>query len=1089
MWDVLEWAAENGTSLPCNTTMTSMTWAGELDAACLAFSTGELMILNVCSIYDSCDESQVSLYQVGTLDGGVASAAWSPDGEALVVLTARGQLVLMTPEWEVLWEGPVANNHPAFPQPTAPADAASHDVEAPCIEPHLNPSNCSISWRGDGKYFATCTHDILQDAQHSDPAKYGRPPRVRIWDREAAELHALGESGLGICPVISWQPNNRHLFVAHHAPLNMPSNEGNGFKNIEDDNEDSKARGPQGQAPEVRHVGAWKRELRRREEAAKVTGQGAACNKVILYERNGLQHGEFDLSTVGDEMMVENMYWSPDSDIIAIVLGPNPKASPEAFGSCDRSADATADVRAAHNMIEGVRTVQLWHRSNWHWYLKYEKRYRATRGLACSWLVPAAIRDLENRTGHIAVRSSLICLSAEGNFSLLKFVWDVNVSTKGTAVVIDGRNALVTPLRQCIVPPPMAAVMVGTVAPIISVAIRNATVPGDKEALALLQSSGDVVFVESNEEDFWEEALEKQLELHPHVGTRNPMLVSQATLPLASIREIKLGENLNVLELPPAFRHVAWLNQTSVLVIACVQGGDILLEVDVTIMVSQDRLNGEPISSNAINDPFPLINHTVRPLKRVVRCSSLPEEHGVVLELEDGQLWTYCMGGRLESLNQSFPEICFAISVLPKAKKKDFASEHRHINDCNHVKRDSHVSPLACRWPVLGLSSLGKLYINACEIAEAVTSFSVRFEGPGGPFILYTSKYHTLHTVPLLPVLNPGNPLSSLLPGGALHDARQLRRFCQISSSSVGLSKLNAASGAPPIDDIFVRNIEEGAWLVSVPAGSEDVICQAPRGNLEVVRPRALVLYAVSNALDKDDISTAWFLSTVNRLDLNIMIDYRWPRALQYADRILEAIGSDIDAADFLCTLKPDNVCRGNSMYAGVFEEDRELHSQSNAADSDWNPLLTADVRKGDEDLQFGELDIKNKIGSFCSAIRKAAEESDEKEQQSASLSGRWLRTRAMSYSAMGDLASALKLIKAIREAELRKGDMPSNRASEGISYEEGSSDSCTAEQAMKYLLINIGEEAIYCAALGCYELEVAYMAVTHSQVCITDYS
>ena len=35
------------------------------------------------------------LEQVGHLDGGVAAAAWSPDGAALLLLTASGRLLLM----------------------------------------------------------------------------------------------------------------------------------------------------------------------------------------------------------------------------------------------------------------------------------------------------------------------------------------------------------------------------------------------------------------------------------------------------------------------------------------------------------------------------------------------------------------------------------------------------------------------------------------------------------------------------------------------------------------------------------------------------------------------------------------------------------------------------------------------------------------------------------------------------------------------------------------------------------------------------------------------------------------------------------
>ena len=50
---------------------------------------------------------------------------------------------------------------------------------------------------------------------------------------------------------------------------------------------------------------------------------------------------------------------------------------------------------------------------------------------------------------------------------------------------------------------------------------------------------------------------------------------------------------------------------------------------------------------------------------------------------------------------------------------------------------------------------------------------------------------------------------------------------------------------------------------------------QLPRGNLEAVRPRALVLPAVAAALDGGDYASAWALCAANRLDLNLLVGGR----------------------------------------------------------------------------------------------------------------------------------------------------------------------------------------------------------------------
>ena len=66
---------------------------------------------------------------------------------------------------------------------------------------------------------------------------------IRLWEREAAQLHAVGEHCNSLSGHIAWQPNGRHLYAACARPDGQIS--------------------------------------------------------IILYERNGLQHGSFDLHGAG----------------------------------------------------------------------------------------------------------------------------------------------------------------------------------------------------------------------------------------------------------------------------------------------------------------------------------------------------------------------------------------------------------------------------------------------------------------------------------------------------------------------------------------------------------------------------------------------------------------------------------------------------------------------------------------------------------------------------------------------------------------------------------------------------------------------
>ncbi len=71
----------------------------------------------------------------------------------------------------------------------------------------------------------------------------GEPWVVRIWERESGALHAVGEHAPGLLGKLAWQPNGRNLYAACRQP------------------------------------------------------DGAL--RVLLFERNGLQHGGFDVPGKG----------------------------------------------------------------------------------------------------------------------------------------------------------------------------------------------------------------------------------------------------------------------------------------------------------------------------------------------------------------------------------------------------------------------------------------------------------------------------------------------------------------------------------------------------------------------------------------------------------------------------------------------------------------------------------------------------------------------------------------------------------------------------------------------------------------------
>lgn len=159
-----------------------------------------------------------------------------------------------------------------------------------------------------------------------------------MWERETGELHARGEAAAGLLPVAAWQPNGRHLYVACDQAAAEEQHQADGQQQQQQQGgtpapplgqagaalaaqRPAEAEAAQQAAAEgIAHVGAWKRELRRRQAARQAAGgatDAAPSGAVLLYERNGLRHGGFELPPA---CAIEGLAWSPDSEFLAVVL-------------------------------------------------------------------------------------------------------------------------------------------------------------------------------------------------------------------------------------------------------------------------------------------------------------------------------------------------------------------------------------------------------------------------------------------------------------------------------------------------------------------------------------------------------------------------------------------------------------------------------------------------------------------------------------------------------------------------------------------------------------------------------------------------
>lgn len=130
---------------------------------------------------------------VGRVEGGVKNISSSPDGALLAVTAGLGQLLVMTHDWEVLYETeldqPLSDNG---------VTGDSHDSSYQKFE-------APISWRGDGKYLATL----------GGPHDSSSLQKIRIWERESGTLHSSSESKKFMGASLDWMPSGAKLVAAY----------------------------------------------------------------------------------------------------------------------------------------------------------------------------------------------------------------------------------------------------------------------------------------------------------------------------------------------------------------------------------------------------------------------------------------------------------------------------------------------------------------------------------------------------------------------------------------------------------------------------------------------------------------------------------------------------------------------------------------------------------------------------------------------------------------------------------------------------------------------------------------------------------
>uniref|UniRef100_A0A8C0R5H3 Elongator complex protein 1 n=1 Tax=Canis lupus dingo TaxID=286419 RepID=A0A8C0R5H3_CANLU len=311
---------------------------------------------------------------------------------------------------------------------------------------------------------------------------------------------------------------------------------------------------------------------------------------------------------------------------------------------------------------------------------------------------------------------------------------------------------------------------------------------------------------------------------------------------------------------------------------------------------------------------------------------------------------------------------------------------NRKISLTKLVRTICNFSFVSLQECVLGLSDRCRFFINDTEVASNITSFAVYDE-----FLLLTTHSHTCQCF-------------------CLRDA-------SFNTLHAGLSSSHVSKGES------LRKVERGSRIVTVVPQDTKLILQMPRGNLEVVHHRALVLAQIRKWLDKLMFKEAFECMRKLRINLNLIHDHNPKVFLENVETFIRQIDSVNHINLFFTELKEEDVTK--TMYP---------------------PPVTSAVQLSREDPDGKKVDL------ICDTLRVAMESINPHKY------------------CLSILTSHVKKTTPELEIVLQKV------------HELQVPDAVSAEEALKYLLLLVDVNELYDHSLGTYDFDLVLMVAEKSQ-------
>ncbi|KAJ8015545.1 hypothetical protein DPEC_G00027240 [Dallia pectoralis] len=294
---------------------------------------------------------------------------------------------------------------------------------------------------------------------------------------------------------------------------------------------------------------------------------------------------------------------------------------------------------------------------------------------------------------------------------------------------------------------------------------------------------------------------------------------------------------------------------------------------------------------------------------------------------------------------------------------------------------------------LLGLTERSHLFVGDTEVASNVSSFVVYDD-----FLLLTTHSHTC-------------------------------RCLRLSTLTVkGLQAALASDGGQnDQNDETLRRVERGSRIITVVPQDTRLILQMPRGNLETIHHRALVLAQIRKWLDERRFREAFECMRKLRINLNLMYDHNPKVFLDNVETFLRQL---------------DSINHINLFLTELREEDTTTTMYPCPGNATGQPAPGASGKK---------------VDIVCEALRSTMESIDQHKYCLSVLTTHVKKT-------VPELEVALQKVHELRV------NPPS------------AANAVSAEEALKYLLFLVNVNELYEHSLGTYDFDLVLMVAEKSQ-------